>query len=67
MLEFERLATIGALEPPEHLVLLVTDHVALQTVNIGKHFPTDSTILRKDLLNFFILHYCTILHKFLVE
>ena len=47
MLEFERLATVGALEPPEHLVLLVTDHVALQTVNIGKHFPTYSTILRK--------------------
>ena len=62
MLEFERLSTIGALEPPEHLILLVTDHVALQTVNIGKHFPTDSTILRKNvILTFFILH------KFLLE
>ena len=49
MLEFKRLPTVGALEPPEVLILLVADHVALQPVHIGKHFPTYSTILRRKL------------------
>ena len=57
MLELERFPTVGALEPPEHLVLLMADHVALQTVNIGKHLPTYSTILRKSLiLTFLFIH-----------
>ena len=56
MLEFERLATVRALEPSEHLILLVADHVALQSVNIGKHFPTDSTILRKNVILTFLFY-----------
>ena len=60
MLEFERLSTVGALEPSEHLVLLVADHVALQTVHIGKHFPTYSTILRRKLVlkDIALHHFC---------
>ena len=62
MLEYERLSTVGALEPSEHLVLLVADHVALQTIHIGKHFPTYSTILRRKLVLKDIA-----LHQFCIE
>ena len=65
MLEFKSLSTVGALEPPEHLVLLMADHVALQTVNIGKHLPTYSTILRKSLILTFYLYTSWCLNKHL--
>ena len=60
MLEFERLSTVGALEPSEHLVLLVADHVALQSVDIGKHLPTNSTVLTKLELRFYTFEHAAL-------